>query len=325
MRSSGETPGSFDLRAIVRISRQDRRSRLPGKPETDGERPKVATETMNAEMIRQRAQSNRASVAGVIRGLWSYRRLVVSLVRRDLQQRSTKAIGGHAWLVIQPAIQILIYTVIFGAILGARLPGVNDRVSYGLFLCAGIIHWTHFSDLLTQSQSMFLSHADLIKTLRVPRSVLPLSIFVSSLVNYAIIAGLFLVALAVLGKWPGVILLAAIPLIVLQSLIALALGVLSGSINVFFRDVGQATPMILQLWFWSTPIVYPASILPERVHEVFTWNPLYAVVVGYQRIVIERAAPVWSELAIAAIVAVVLAISAWLAFRALSADIVDEL
>lgn len=285
----------------------------------------MATESINAAMIRQRAQSKRASLAGVIRALWSYRRLVLSLVRRDLQRRSTKAIGGHGWLVIQPAIQILIYTVIFGSILGARLPGVDDHVSYGLFLCAGIIHWTHFSDLLTQTQSMFLTHADLIKTLRVPRSVLPLSIFVSSLVHYAIIAGLFLVALAVLGKWPGAILFGAIPLIVLQSLIAIALGVLSGTINVFFRDVGQVTPMALQLWFWSTPIVYPASILPERVHEVFSWNPLYAVVVGYQRIVIERAPPVWGELVSAAVLAVVLAILAWAVFRALSADIVDEL
>lgn len=280
---------------------------------------------VNSTMIQQRGQSQHASLVGVARALWSHRQLVLSLVRRDIQQHAAKAIGGHAWLVIQPAVQILIYTVIFGTVIGARLPGVDDRVSYGLFLCAGIIHWTHFGDLLTRSQMMFLVHADLIKTLRIPRSVLPLSIFLSTLVNYAIIAAFFLFALAVLGKWPGALLFAALPLIALQSIIALAIGVLSGTINVFFRDVSQATPIVLQLLFWSTPIVYPASILPDAVREVFLWNPLYAVTVGYQRIVIEHSPPLWSELFPAVIAAVVLSLAAWVVFRALSSDIVDEI
>ncbi len=276
-------------------------------------------------MTRQRAQSEHASLPGVIRALWNYRRLILSLVRRDLQQRSAGAIWGHAWLVIQPAMQILIYTLIFGAVLGARLPGVDDRVAYGLFLCAGIINWSHFSDLLTQTQSMFLAHADTVKALRVPRSVLPVAIFLSSLVNYAIIAAIFLVALGLLGRWPGSILFAAIPLIALQSLIGIALGVLSGTINVFFRDVRQATGVILQVWFWFTPIVYPASILPESIREYLPWNPLYATTVSYQRIVIEQKPPIWNELIPVVIAAVFLAMLAWGAFRALSSDIVDEL
>jgi lipopolysaccharide transport system permease protein len=276
-------------------------------------------------MTRQRAQSKRASLAGVIRALWSYRRLVLSLVRRDLKQRSSGAVWGHTWLIIKPGMQILIYTVIFGAVIGARLPGVDDRVAYGLFLCAGIIHWNHFSELLAQTQTMFLEHADIVKALRVPRSVLPMAVLLSSLVNYGISAAIFLVALAVLGWWPGSVLLAAIPLLALQSLLAVALGVLTGTLNVFFRDVGQATPVVLQIWFWLTPIVYPASILPEAIRQLLPLNPLYAVTIGYQRIVIERELPVWADAMPIAIAASVLAALAWMVFRSLSSDLVDEL
>jgi lipopolysaccharide transport system permease protein len=276
-------------------------------------------------MTRQRAQSKRASLTGVLRGLWSYRRLALSLVRRDLKQRSSGAVWGHAWLVIRPAVQIAIYTIIFGSVIGARLPGVDDRLAYGVFLCAGIIHWNHFSELLSRSQSMFLEHADIVKALRVPRSVLPLAVLLSSLVDYAISAGLFLVALALLGWWPGSMLLAALPLLALQSLLALSLGVLTGTLNVFFRDIGQATPVVLQIWFWLTPIVYPSSILPDAVRDWITWNPMHAVTVGYQRIVIESAMPAWESTAPAAVAAVVLGLLAWGVFRGLSSDLVDEL
>jgi lipopolysaccharide transport system permease protein len=276
-------------------------------------------------MIRQRAQSERPSPAGVLRALWSYRRLVGSLVRRDLAKRASGAVWGHAWLVLQPAVQIAIYTVIFGAVIGARLPGVDDRLAYGLFLCAGVIHWTWFADLLAGVQSMFLEHAEIVKALRVPRSILPVAVFLSSAVNYAITAGIFLGVLAVLGRWPGTLLLAALPLLALQSLLAVALGVLSGTVNVFFRDVGKATPMVLQIWFWLTPIVYPASILPEPVRAALPWNPLFATMVGYQRIVIDRQAPSWPDLIGPSLVAAGLGALAWAVFRRLSADVVDEL
>lgn len=276
-------------------------------------------------MSRQRAQSEHPSPAGVLRALWSHRRLALSLVRRDLSKRASGAVWGHAWLVLQPAVQIAIYTVIFGAVIGARLPGVDDRLAYGLFLCAGVIHWTWFAELVAGVQTMFLEHAEIMKSLRVPRSILPVAVFLSSAVNYAITAGIFLAVLAGLGRWPGALLLAALPLLALQSLLAVSLGLLSGTVNVFFRDVGKATPMVLQVWFWLTPIVYPASILPEPVRALLPWNPLFATMVGYQRIVIEGRAPTWPELIAPAIAATALGVLAWGVFRRLSADVVDEL
>jgi lipopolysaccharide transport system permease protein len=251
--------------------------------------------------------------------------MIAGLVRRDLQLRSIRAVWGSAWLVIQPAMQIVIYTVIFAEVPRAKLPGVDDRLGYSLFLCAGLIHWNYFSELVSRSQTLFLEHADLVKTLRVPRSTLPVALLLSATVNYLIIAALFLLTLLLTDRWPGWVLLTAIPLIAVQAVLGLGIGVLSGTLNVFFRDVSQAMHVILQFWFWLTPIVYPISILPERIRDLLVWNPFFPIAVGYQQIVLERAAPAWTSLLPVALGAVLLAGISWAVFRALSRDLVDEL
>jgi lipopolysaccharide transport system permease protein len=276
-------------------------------------------------VTRWNAQLRGTPIAGVTRALRLSRPVIAGLVRRDLQLRSIRAVWGSAWLVIQPAMQIVIYTVIFAEVLRAKLPGVDDRLGYSLFLCAGLIHWNYFSELVSRSQTLFLEHADLVKTLRVPRSTLPVALLLSATVNYLIIAALFLLTLLLTDRWPGWVLLTAIPLIAVQAVLGLGIGVLSGTLNVFFRDVSQAMHVILQFWFWLTPIVYPISILPERIRDLLVWNPFFPIAVGYQQIVLARAAPAWTSLLPVALGAVLLAGISWAVFRALSRDLVDEL
>jgi lipopolysaccharide transport system permease protein len=261
----------------------------------------------------------------MLRDLWQHRGLLASLVRREFQVRSVRAAWGNAWLIIQPAIQILIYTVIFAGVLRAKLPGTSDRLAYGLYLCAGVITWSYFADLVTRSQTLFQDRADLLKTIRFPRSVLPLALLVSATIQFAIVAGLFLLLLLVLGRWPGNALLAAVPLLAVQSLLGLGLGVFFGTLNVFYRDVGQAMAVLLQFWFWLTPIVYPVSIVPDVLEPWFAWNPMLHVVSGYQRIVLLGARPEWDALWIVALVALAVAGTAWGVFRKLSPDLVDDL
>ena len=128
-----------------------------------------------------------------------------------------------------------------------------------------------------------------------------------------------------LGRWPGWALLGAIPLLVCQGLIGLAFGVLAGTLNVFFRDVGKATDVILQFWFWLTPIVYPISIVPDGVRDWFVWNPMFHLVSGYQRIVLTQASPQWDSVVGVGVFAVLTGLIAWVTFRGLSGDLLDEL
>ncbi|MEJ2420831.1 MAG: ABC transporter permease, partial [Acidobacteriota bacterium] len=116
-----------------------------------------------------------------------------------------------------------------------------------------------------------------------------------------------------------------LPLLVLQLGLAMGLGTFLGTINVFFRDVGHSLEVILQFWFWLTPIVYPAAAVPERLRFLLTINPLYAVFKGYQDIVLTHAWPDWSSLWPLAILTLVCLVLGYTGFRRLSGEMVDQL
>lgn len=262
---------------------------------------------------------------GMLRALWSYRGLVMGLVRRDLQVRSLRAVWGGSWLVLGPAIQIAIYTLVFSQVLVARLPGVDDPLAYGFFLCAGILPWVFFTELVSRAQTLFLEHALLLKAVRFPRSVLPAALLGTGLINFAIPVVILMMVLVVTGRWPGAVLLAAPPVLAIWTVLALGLGVLTGTLNVFFRDVGYAVGIALQFWFWLTPIVYPASIVPAAARTLLAWNPLWPLVSALQGIVVQGAWPEWGTLVVPGVVALVAALLGWGAFVALGADLVDEI
>src|SRR4029453_13980196 len=138
-------------------------------------------------------------------------------------------------------------------------PNAKDPLSYSLYLCAGLLTWGYFVEVLLRSQTVFLEQANMLKKVSFPRITLPSYVFLSASVNFAIVWGLFLGFLLVSGRWPGWVLVALAPALSLQQNLAVGLGLALGVTNVFFRDVGQAVGVALQFWFWLTPIVYPIS------------------------------------------------------------------
>src|SRR5262245_52965449 len=264
-------------------------------------------------------------LAGRLQALWAYRGFVFGMVARDFRGRYLGSVLGASWAVLNPIAQILIYTLIFSQVMRARLPNIRDTLAYSLYLCAGALTWNYFVEVLIRSQTVFLEQATMLKKVSFPRVTLPVYVFLSATVNFAIVWGLFLVFLFVSGRWPGWVLIALLPLLLIQQVLAVGLGLALGVTNVFFRDVAQAVGVGLQFWFWLTPIVYPLSAVPESIRAVMAWNPLYALVASYQRIVVEHAWPQWSQLWPVCLIAVAVAALAETTFRHLSSSMVDEL
>ncbi len=257
--------------------------------------------------------------------MWGYRGFVLGMVARDFRGRYFGSVLGASWAIINPLAQILIFTVVFSQVMRARLTGVSDDLAYGLFLCAGLLPWGYLVEVLTRSQLVFLEHGNLLKKMSFPRVTLPVYVFLSATLNFAIIWGLFLAFLLVSGRWPGWVLLGMVPLLIIQQVFALSLGVFLGVINVFFRDVSQVVTVGLQFWFWFTPIVYPLAAVPPAVQGVITINPLYPLITAYQGIIVEHRWPVWSDLWQVAAVAVLAVLGGDLVFRRLARSMVDEL
>ena len=233
----------------------------------------------------------------MLKALWAYRSFVWSSVLREFSGRYRESLLGAFWSVANPLAMIVIYTVIFGQIMRPKLAGHEQTpFAFSIYLCAGVITWGLFGEMLGRLNNVFLEHGNLIKKANFPRICLPTIVAVSALVNFGIVFGLYLTFLVIIGHWPGWVLLAVVPLLVLQVLFTLGLGVFLGTLNVFFRDVGQLTGIVLQFWFWLTPIVYVFDSLPETARSVLQYNPLQPLIVAYQTIFLSQRMPDFSSL-----------------------------
>lgn len=261
----------------------------------------------------------------MLRAIWRYRGLISGSVAREFQAKYRNSLLGVAWTVINPLSMILVYTVIFSQVMHAKLPGVTDGLAYSVYLCSGILTWGLFAEVVTRCQNIFIDNANLLKKINFPRTTLPVIAVLSASVNFAIIFGLFLIFLLFTGRWPGWVVLDTIPILFIELLFAVGLGMVLGVLNVFFRDVGQFFGIFLQFWFWCTPIVYPMSILPERVKSIMAINPMQALTSAYQEIFISSTSPDWLNLTYPLILALLLCALALHLFRRHAGEMVDEL
>ncbi|MDH4248310.1 MAG: ABC transporter permease [Deltaproteobacteria bacterium] len=257
--------------------------------------------------------------------LWAYRGFILGSVKREFQAKYRNSLLGGAWAVINPLAMILVYTLIFSQLMRAKLPGVENTFGYSIYLCAGIITWGLFAEITSRAQNVFFEHANLIKKLNFPRLCLPTVVVLNAGINFFIIFGLFSVFLVVTGNFPGWPSLAIIPLLIILIAFSIGLGITLGVLNVFFRDIGQMFGVVLQFWFWLTPIVYPATILPERVRPLLEFNPLAGVIAGFQTVLVNGQWPRWESLGFASVLALLLCLLGFRLFRKHAGEMVDEL
>ncbi|NEX21825.1 ABC transporter permease [Thiorhodococcus mannitoliphagus] len=261
----------------------------------------------------------------MLRELWAYRGFVLASVHRELRARYMGSQFGLAWAVIHPFALILLYTLVFSNLMRPTLAGHDQPIAYSIYLCAGLLTWTFFSELLGRSVGIFVNNANLLKKVSFPKLTLPLISIFSSLLHYCIIMALFLTFLMLIAKFPGWVTLAALPVIIILVAFTIGLGILAGTINVFYRDIEQFTVLILQFWFWFTPIVYVRAILPEWLSDLLGWNPVLPIVAAMQAIFLDHRAPEWSTLLYPATLAMLLLGLGFLVYLRLAGEIVDEL
>lgn len=257
--------------------------------------------------------------------LWSYRQFIGAAIARDFRARYQNSILGALWTVLQPLAMIVIYTVIFSQIMRAKLPGVDHAFAYSVYLCSGIIAWGLFSEISSRLQTVYLENANLIKKIRFPKQCLAAVVIGTALINFAVIFCLFLGFLLLTGTFPGPVVIAIIPILAILIFFAVSLGLVLGTLNVFFRDIGHFFGIFLTFWFWFTPIVYPISIIPSALHWVLAINPLFHVMTAIQDVLVKGQWPAWEWLLIPLAVASLLAVLGYRLFQRVHTDLVDSL
>lgn len=261
----------------------------------------------------------------VYKSLWSYRGFIIGNVKREFQLKYRNSLLGAAWNVLNPLAMITIYTVVFSQVMRARLPDIDHSFGYGIFLCAGILTWGLFSEITSRAQNVFIENANLLKKINFPRLCLPVTVVCNALLNFFVVFTIFTLFLLTFGLFPGFVYFALIPVLIILISFATGLGITLGVLNVFFRDIGHLFGIILQFWFWFTPIVYPVSILPEWVKPYMALNPMAGVINACQSILVNGVWPNWYALFPAMGLGLLLCGMGFALFRKHAGEMVDEL
>lgn len=260
----------------------------------------------------------------LVRAAWRYRGFVISSIVNEFRSRLARSRLGTFWVVLQPLAQALIFATVLSGVLASRLEGVDNRFAYAVYLLSGILCWSLFGEIVTRCLTVFIDNAPLLKKMQFPRISLPLIVVGSALVNNLALLGVMLILLPILGFFPTVY-WAWLPLLILMTVaLATGLGLLLGTLNVFARDIGQVMTVVLQFWFWVTPVVYPVNVLPNEFKVTLLFNPVAPLVMAYHGVIVYGRSPGWELLAPAAFTVVLVAV-AFVVFRRASTEMVDAL
>lgn len=261
----------------------------------------------------------------MLRALWAYRFFILSSIKNDLRLRFIRSRLGALWMIIHPLMQVLIFATILSEVLAAKLPGIDNKYAYALYLMAGTLCWTMFAETVGKSVNLFVDSGNLMKKMAFPRICLPFIAGGTMLVNNLLLLVAIFAVFALLGHFPDMQAWWLPALMVLTLTFAMSIGLLLGVLNVFMRDIGQVVPVVLQALFWLTPIVYHITILPPGVQKVFKLNPLFPLVTSYQNVLVFNKPPVWADLVWMILTTLLMGVAALVVFRRASPEMVDAL
>jgi lipopolysaccharide transport system permease protein len=262
---------------------------------------------------------------GMLKSLWQYRGFIGSSVRNEFITRFIRSKLGGLWMIINPLAQVAIYALILSNLLAARLPDIDNKYAYALYLMAGLLGWTLFNEITTRCLTLFVDQGNLMKKMRFPRITLPAIVVGSSLLNNIFLLLATLLVFMVLGHRPGLTFLWLIPLTAAVVVLGLGIGLILGVLNVFIRDVGQVVPILLQVLYWFTPIVYPVNVIPPGLRDMLAFNPMYAIIRAYHDVMVYQASPQMTQVAGVVAVALLLMVLGLFMFRRAAPEMVDVL
>ena len=257
-----------------------------------------------------------------IKSVWRNRKLMGSMVRRDIIARSRGSFGGTLWTFLNPLLLMATYFFVFGVVLQTKFGADTSRTGYVLYFLAGMLPWLAFSEAVGRAPYVILEYRSFVKKIVFPLETLPVNLVISGAVTEVFALLIFVCGLlAVRQAVPASVLWLPV-LIVPQLLFTAGLCWILAATGVYVRDLGQVTGYMLTLWFFLTPICYPESQLKEAV-RILRWNPLFTLVKAYRAVLLENQAPSLKGVVALWIVAVVVAVFGYAWFHRLRKTFAD--
>ena len=251
--------------------------------------------------------------------IWKYRELTYFLTWRDLKVRYKQTVLGASWAVLQPFLTMVVFSVFFGSLLNVP----SEGVPYPIFSYTALLPWGVFAKALNDAGRSLVANRSMITKIYFPRMVIPLASEISGLVDFAI-AFVVLLVMMWYFKIPPTTNIWTLPFFLLLAMVtALGVGLWLSALNVLYRDIGYIIPFLTQLWFYLTPIVYPASQVPEQWQTLYALNPMVGVVEGFRWALLGTTTTPGPMVAVSSVVAFLMLVSGMFYFRRMERTFAD--
>ncbi len=256
----------------------------------------------------------------IIKDIYNYREMIVSLVRKDLRGRYKGSVLGFLWTFVNPLLQLIVYSIVFSIIVKM---GIDN---FSMFLFVALVPWIFFSSCITSGSTVILQQQDLVKKIFFPREVLPVAYVTSSFINMLFSFIVIFVAIIVTNHGINPAALLFLPLIMLiEYILALGFSFVASAITVYFRDLEHILNNLSMAWMYLTPILYTQEMVPEQYKPLFNLNPMTPIIIAYRDILFYKRIPSLNTLIGASITGVVSLILGFILFNKLKKGFAEEM
>ena len=251
--------------------------------------------------------------------LWQYRELLYFLIWRDVKVRYKQTLLGAAWAILQPLLTMVIFTLLFGRLAGIK----SDGIPYPIFAYAGLLIWTFFANAVSNSGNSLVSSSNLVTKIYFPRMIIPGAAVGACLVDFVISFVILVPLMIYYGIRVSAMLVMLPVLIALATLLAIAVGMWLSALNVKYRDIRYAIPFLTQLWMFASPVIYPASMIPEKWRWILMLNPLTGLIENLRIALFAGRGFEWKSLIVSAAITFILLIYSAYSFRRVERTFAD--
>ncbi|MHB8121092.1 MAG: ABC transporter permease [Desulfuromonadaceae bacterium] len=253
--------------------------------------------------------------------VWRHREMLYFLVWRDVIVRYKQTAMGASWVIIQPTITMIIFTLIFGNM--AKIP--SDGIPYPVFAFSALLPWSYFAQALARTSGSVVNSSSLVTKIYFPRLLIPLAASIAPVVDlfFSFVVLMALMAWFKIAPTWGLL---ALPLfLALAVMTALAVGLWASALNVKYRDVGSIIPFLVQVWMYASPVAYPVSMVPEKWRLIYSLNPMVAVIEGFRWAFLGKESPDLLMMAVSAAVVVLLLFGGIVYFKKMEQTFADDI
>lgn len=245
--------------------------------------------------------------------------LTSELTKREIKQRYKQSILGYAWVILNPFAQMLVMTFVFSSLFRASSVGVP----YAIYVYAGLLPWTLFSTALASATNSLVGNAGLLTKIYFPREIFVISTVLSKIVDFFLASTVFVALMIWFQIPPSLSLVWLIPIFVIQNIFTYGISLLAAAFNLFYRDIQYVMNLLIMLWFYVTPVIYPVEMFPDQHRWIFQINPMAVLVNAYREVLLNGDTPNLVGLGVALGVSLVLLGGAQWIFKRLEGQFAD--